>query len=63
MPTFDTAAALKAVDDHFDEFVEELREFCRIRSRRQEADQMALAADFIAGSLRRWCVGVSRCLT
>jgi acetylornithine deacetylase/succinyl-diaminopimelate desuccinylase-like protein len=54
VPTFDKAAALQAVDDHFDEFVEELREFCRIRSRRQEADQMALAADFIAGSLRRW---------
>jgi acetylornithine deacetylase/succinyl-diaminopimelate desuccinylase-like protein len=52
--TFDTAAALQAVDDHFDEFVEELREFCRIRSRRQEADQMARAAEFIAGSLRRW---------
>jgi acetylornithine deacetylase/succinyl-diaminopimelate desuccinylase-like protein len=50
----DTAAALKAVDDHFDEFVAELQELCRIRSRRQEADQMARAAEFIAGSLRRW---------
>jgi acetylornithine deacetylase/succinyl-diaminopimelate desuccinylase-like protein len=52
--TLDTAAALKAVDDHFDEFVAELQAFCRIRSRRQEPDQMALAADFVAGSLRRW---------
>ncbi len=54
MTGLDTAAALQAVDDHFDEFVAELQDFCRIRSRRQEADQMAHAAEFIAGSLRRW---------
>lgn len=54
MTGFDTAAALRAVDEHFDEFVAELQELCRIRSRRQEADQMARTADFIAGSLRRW---------
>ncbi|SDE69523.1 Acetylornithine deacetylase/Succinyl-diaminopimelate desuccinylase [Blastococcus fimeti] len=54
MTGLDTAAALQAVDDHFDEFVAELQELCRIRSRRQEADQMQRAAEFIAGSLRRW---------
>ena len=54
MTAVDTAAALRAVDEHFDEFVAELQELCRIRSRRQEADQMQRAADFIAGALRRW---------
>ena len=50
----DKAAALAAVDTHFDEFVAELQQLCRIRSRRQEPDQMAAAADFLAGSVARW---------
>lgn len=50
----DRDAALRAVDEHFDTFVTELQELCRFRSRRQEPDQMALTADFIAGSIRRW---------
>ena len=54
MTAIDTAAALQAVDDHFDEFVAELQELCRIRSRRQEPERMAETAEFIAGSLRRW---------
>jgi acetylornithine deacetylase/succinyl-diaminopimelate desuccinylase-like protein len=54
MNTPDTAAALAAVDAHFDEFVAELQQLCRIRSRRQEPDQMVAAARFIAGSVGRW---------
>lgn len=54
MTTPDTAAALAAVDAHLDEFVAELRELCRIRSRRQEPEEMVRAAHFIAGSVRRW---------
>ncbi|MFY1682775.1 M20/M25/M40 family metallo-hydrolase [Micromonospora sp. WMMD730] len=50
----DTAAALAAVDAHFDEFVAELQQLCRIRSRRQEPDQMLATAEFIADSVRRW---------
>ena len=52
--SFDIEAALAAVDEHFDEFVAELQELCRIRSRRHEPDQMVATADFIAGSLERW---------
>nr|MDT0661244.1 M20/M25/M40 family metallo-hydrolase [Micromonospora sp. DSM 115978] len=52
--TTPTAAVLAAVDAHLDEFVEELQQLCRIRSRRQEPERMAEAAHFIAGSLRRW---------
>ncbi len=52
--SFDRSAALAAVDAHLDEFVVELQELCRFRSRRHEPDQMARTADFIAGSLRRW---------
>jgi acetylornithine deacetylase/succinyl-diaminopimelate desuccinylase-like protein len=51
---FDKAAAFAAVDEHIDEFVAELQELCRFRSRRHEPEQMALTADFIATSLRRW---------
>lgn len=51
---FDTRAVLAAVDDHFDAFVEELQQLCQIRSRRQEPDQMAAAAELIAESVRRW---------
>lgn len=47
-------AALEAVDAHFDTFVTELQELCRIRSRRQEPDQMAATARFLKGSLERW---------
>ncbi|WP_329378684.1 M20/M25/M40 family metallo-hydrolase [Streptomyces sp. NBC_01716] len=54
MPEPDLSAALDAVDTHFDTFVTELRDLCRIRSRRQEADQMRATADFLAGSLARW---------
>ncbi len=50
----DIAAALAAVDEHFDTFVEELRELCRLRSRRQEPDQMVATAEFIAASIHRW---------
>lgn len=50
----DKDAALRAVDEHFDSFVTELQELCRFRSRRQEPDQMAATADWIAGSIRRW---------
>lgn len=52
--SFDVEAALAAVDTHFDEFVTELQELCRIRSRRHEPDQMVATAEFIAGSLERW---------
>lgn len=52
--SFDKAAALAAVDEHLDEFVAELQELCRFRSRRHEPEQMALTADFLAASLRRW---------
>jgi acetylornithine deacetylase/succinyl-diaminopimelate desuccinylase-like protein len=54
MPRPDTQAALDAVDAHFDTFVEELQQLCRIRSRRQEPEQMAAAATFIAGAVERW---------
>ncbi|BCJ62425.1 M20/M25/M40 family metallo-hydrolase [Micromonospora endophytica] len=50
----DTAAALAAVDTHFDEFVAELQELCRIRSRRPEPEEMVRTAEFIAASVRRW---------
>lgn len=50
----DTAAALEALDKHFDEFVEELQALCRIRSRRQEPEHMRETAEFLAGSLQRW---------
>ncbi|MBA0050206.1 M20/M25/M40 family metallo-hydrolase [Streptomyces sp. AJS327] len=53
-PGVDLDAALAAVDEHFDTFVEELQELCRIRSRRQEADQMAATATFLKGSVERW---------
>lgn len=51
---FDRDAAFAAVDAHLDEFVSELQELCRFRSRRHEPDQMEMTADFIAESLRRW---------
>ncbi|MFB6391932.1 M20/M25/M40 family metallo-hydrolase [Polymorphospora lycopeni] len=54
MSSPDTRAVLDAVDAHFDTFVDELQQLCRIRSRRQEPEQMAAAAEFIAGSVRRW---------
>lgn len=54
MASPDTKAALDAVDEHFDGFVEELQALCRIRSRRQEPDEMVAAARFIADSVRRW---------
>ena len=54
MRSTEVQAALDAADAHLDGFVEELRELCRIRSRRQEPEQMATAAEFIAGSVRRW---------
>ena len=50
----DVAAALAAVDTHFDTFVEELQQLCRIRSLREEAGQMTATAEFLAGSLERW---------
>lgn len=46
-------AALAAVDAHFDEFVVELQELCRFRSRRQEPDQMAATAQWLAETARR----------
>ncbi|GEL21107.1 peptidase M20 [Pseudonocardia sulfidoxydans NBRC 16205] len=49
----DVDAALAAVDAHFDEFVAELQELCRFRSRRQEPDKMAATAEWLAGSARR----------
>lgn len=52
--SFDTEAALSAIDEHLDEFVVELQELCRFRSRRHEPDQMVATADFIAASLQRW---------
>ncbi|MBC9734634.1 M20/M25/M40 family metallo-hydrolase [Nocardioides marmotae] len=52
--SFDLDAALAAVDEHFDEFVTELQELCRFRSRRHEPDQMVATADFLKGSLERW---------
>ncbi len=54
MPSADVSAALAAVDEHFDTFVTELQELCRIRSRRQEPENMRATAEFIAGSVRRW---------
>jgi acetylornithine deacetylase/succinyl-diaminopimelate desuccinylase-like protein len=50
----DTRAAFEAVDANFDAFVAELQQLCRIRSRRQEPEQMAAAAQFIKGSVERW---------
>jgi acetylornithine deacetylase/succinyl-diaminopimelate desuccinylase-like protein len=50
----DTTAVLDAVDEHFDTFVAELQDLCRIRSRRQEPERMVEAARFIAGSVERW---------
>lgn len=52
--TFDKAAAFAAVDEHLDEFVAELQELCRFRSRRSEPDQMTATADFLAASFERW---------
>lgn len=49
----DLDAVLQAVDDHLDAFVEELRELCRIPSRRWEPDAMLAAAEFIRGSIVR----------
>lgn len=46
-------AALAAVDDHLDDFVEELRELCRIPSRRWEPDAMLEAATFVRDSIVR----------
>ncbi|MFS8204246.1 M20/M25/M40 family metallo-hydrolase [Streptomyces sp. CWNU-52B] len=54
MPEFDPDAALAAVDAHFDTFVTELQELCRLRSRRQEPEQMAATADFLKASVERW---------
>ncbi|WP_326641692.1 M20/M25/M40 family metallo-hydrolase [Streptosporangium sp. NBC_01755] len=54
MPKPDVTAALAAVDAHLDTFVEELRQLCRIRSRRQEPDQMVATAEFLAASIGRW---------
>lgn len=42
---------LEAVDEHLDDFVEELRELCRIPSRRWEPDAMEEAARFIEASI------------
>ncbi|MGW0589492.1 M20/M25/M40 family metallo-hydrolase [Streptosporangium sp. NPDC002607] len=50
----DVAAALAAVDAHLDTFVEELQQLCRIRSRRQEPEQMVATAEFLAASVGRW---------
>ncbi|MEU6537045.1 M20/M25/M40 family metallo-hydrolase [Streptomyces sp. NPDC047000] len=54
MPDFDLDAALSAVDDHFDTFVTELQELCRLRSRRQEPEQMTATAEFLKASAERW---------
>lgn len=51
---FDVEKAKAAVEENFPEFVKELQEFCKIRSRRYEADEMVRTADFIAESVRRW---------
>ncbi len=37
----------KTIDAHFDLFVADLQNFCRIRSRRREPDQMVAAAEFV----------------
>lgn len=50
----DLDAVYAAVDEHLDEFVAELQELCRFRSKREEVEQMQATADFIAGSLERW---------
>lgn len=52
--SFDKLAAFAAVDEHLDEFVAELQELCRFRSRRDEPEEMARTAEFIAASLRHW---------
>ncbi|WP_314172283.1 M20/M25/M40 family metallo-hydrolase [Streptomyces winkii] len=54
MPELDLDTALAAVDEHFDTFVTELQELCRIRSRRQEPEQMAATAEFLKRSVERW---------
>ncbi|AWL42320.1 MULTISPECIES: M20/M25/M40 family metallo-hydrolase [Streptomyces] len=54
MPEIDLEAALAAVDEHFDTFVTELQELCRLRSRRQEPEQMSATADFLKASVERW---------
>lgn len=46
-------AVLQAVDDHLDDFVEELREICRIPSRRWEPEAMLEAAEWIRDSIVR----------
>ncbi|MDG4762541.1 M20/M25/M40 family metallo-hydrolase [Solwaraspora sp. WMMD406] len=53
-PAVDPSAALDAVDRHLDEFVDRLRDLCRLRSRRQEPAGMAAAAQFVAEELRQW---------
>ncbi|MFE7976586.1 M20/M25/M40 family metallo-hydrolase [Streptomyces shenzhenensis] len=53
MPAFDLDAALAAVDEHFDTFVTELQQLCRIRSRRQEPEQMAATAEFLKNTVQR----------
>lgn len=50
----DLDAVYAAVDAHLDEFVAELQELCKIRSKREEVEQMQATADFIAASLERW---------
>lgn len=54
MARFDVEKAKAAVEENFPQFVDELQEFCKIRSRRYEADEMIRTADFIAASVRRW---------
>lgn len=54
MPETDLPAALAAVDEHFDTFVAELQELCRLRSRRQEPEHMAATAAFLKKSAERW---------
>ncbi|MFG2406819.1 M20/M25/M40 family metallo-hydrolase [Streptomyces brevispora] len=54
MSEFDLDAALRAVDEHFDTFVTELQELSRLRSRRQEPEQMAATAEFLKESVERW---------
>lgn len=49
----DIERVLQAVDDNLDEFVEELRDLCRIPSRRWEPDAMEDAARFIEASIIR----------
>jgi acetylornithine deacetylase/succinyl-diaminopimelate desuccinylase-like protein len=46
-------AVLDAVDEHFERFVKELQELCRLRSRRSEPENMKATAEFIAESIQR----------